>query len=180
MIGRGCNYGVGPLKEAQTLSCLMPLAMNCWTFMCIFCHQYWPCSKLWLWHTPKCFGFSWTCHTNPICWGGLKTIFIQPSSHVQSKQLPSYLNLLALCRIQSFSLLITQVSISPFQKLSNNGRFSWTSLSTLRSIITLGSLNKIYFLLKVVIGASIALIYKKVEACHLGSVSSSISPCHLA
>jgi hypothetical protein len=58
------------------------------------------------------------------------------------------LNLLALCRIQSFFLPITQVSISPFQKLSNNGRFSWTSLSPLRSIITLGSLNKNYFFVK--------------------------------
>ncbi len=49
----------------------------------------------------------------------------------------------------------------------------------MRSIITLGSLNKSCFLLIAVIGASIDMLEKKVEACHLGTISSSVSPCHL-
>ncbi len=66
MMGRGCNCGVGALKDAYILSHISCILPQCCTFMCIPCHQYYPCNKLQVHLTPKCLNSFQACHTKCV------------------------------------------------------------------------------------------------------------------
>ncbi len=65
----------------HTLSHNMHVATNCGTIVCIPCHHYSPCNKLWVCCTPKWSSSSYTCCTNPTCWVGWGTILTCPCSY---------------------------------------------------------------------------------------------------
>ncbi len=78
MIDNGYNLGVGALKDGLTLSHTIHFAMKRCTCVCIPCHQYCPCNKLWVQWTSKCPNYSCASHTKHSCWfetNGITQIF---------------------------------------------------------------------------------------------------------
>ncbi len=81
IIGKGCRWGVGALKDASTWSHTIHLKKKNLTCNCIPCHQYCVYNKLYVRQIPKWPNFSWACLTRLSHCFGWCTTFTCPSTH---------------------------------------------------------------------------------------------------
>ncbi len=75
----------------------------------------------------------WTCWTRPSCCFRHCATCIHPSIHTHSKELPSHVNLLALCITWSHSLCVNQIEISHTCKYAITNESSCISKAPLPS-----------------------------------------------
>ncbi len=112
IIGKGCRWSVGALKDVQTWSHTIHVETNWRNCNYILHHQYYVWNKLYFHWTPKWPNFSWPCLTRLSCCFRRSTTFTCPFAHICRNELPSLLNYLALCTTWSFSLGVNPIGTS--------------------------------------------------------------------
>jgi hypothetical protein len=121
----------------------------------------------------------WTCRTRPSCCFGQNTTRIHSSIHTCSKELPSHVNLLALCITRSHSLCVNKTEISHTCKYAITSESSCISKAPLSS----GSISfywesPLHCLTWGITPKHPNKVHRYAKAYHLNITSKSISSCH--